>query len=293
MPLVVQTELFDFDSGPTSGPVAPDVRGFITLDPIAASLDYFTDYAYSSPVSIGASASSFQTFIISCAATREVLTIEDYWATFFIDTYPTYPDFVAALALLGYTPESFWAETTASGYPTAPLPSECLAAEAYLYVIPGGVSGSSNWPDRIFPGFVPGDPDESCIFIAGSSDALSVTVEEEETDLDVGVWYRWTFTKAAYGDTHGTETLELVAPETLLATIGRTPTTDPATSTVSFSPVPGMRLDSLSVTFAWETPEVEPQDVTRLWPRDDALGLGAGTRLVPAPRSRRVVGGHQ
>lgn len=30
---------------------------------------------------------------------------------------------------------------------------------------------------------------------------------------------------------------------------------------------------------------------TRLWPRDDALGLGAGARIYPPPRSRRLVGG--
>jgi hypothetical protein len=30
---------------------------------------------------------------------------------------------------------------------------------------------------------------------------------------------------------------------------------------------------------------------TRLYPRDDALGLGAGARIYPPPRSRRLVGG--
>lgn len=30
--------------------------------------------------------------------------------------------------------------------------------------------------------------------------------------------------------------------------------------------------------------------VTRLWPRDDALGLGTANRLVPAPRANRIIG---
>lgn len=43
------------------------------------------------------------------------------------------------------------------------------------------------------------------------------------------------------------------------------------------------------VTYGDEPPVVEP--VTRMFPRDDALGLGSAPRLFPTPRGIRIVGG--
>lgn len=39
-------------------------------------------------------------------------------------------------------------------------------------------------------------------------------------------------------------------------------------------------------------PTIVEERVTRLYPRDDALGLGSAPRLYPPPRGGRVVGGH-
>lgn len=42
-----------------------------------------------------------------------------------------------------------------------------------------------------------------------------------------------------------------------------------------------------AISYTGESPK------TRLYPRDDSLGLSAGPRIHPPPRSRRIAGGHK